>query len=462
MELKTSANTEHDADLADDAAIREISRLQGILSAYEPASEFSRWQKTYNRPVKISAELFDVLSLFDKWRDSTAGALDASAELITRVWKRSAQSNRLPAASDLADAVAQVRRTHWRLDAATHTATHLDDVPLMLNSFAKSYIIRDAAQAAMRTGKISGIVVNIGGDLVVKGGRDEKVFISDPRADAENDPAYDSILVNDMAVATSGNYRRGENIQGHWYSHIVDPRTGWPADNILSATVAAPDASTAGALATAFNVLSPAESANLGGRIPGCEYLILTRDGRRLESKGWKDLEISPGGSQAKINQNPKQASKFELLINLEINVQNQAFVKRPYVAVWVEDTSHAPVRTIALWRQNSTKYLPELKSWFLKYRNRTTTDLPFMGSISSATRPAGKYTVKWDGRDENGNPVNPGVYIIKIEIAREHGTYQLIRQELHWNGVAQKIDLPPNIEIASASLDYRKADDTK
>ena len=105
----------------------------------------------------------------------------------------------------------------------------------MLNSFAKSYIIKHAADAGMACVDINAVIVNIGGDLVVDGNLSENVFISNPKADAENEIPMDELLIKNKAVATSGNYRRGELINGHWYSHIVDPRTGQPADDIISA-----------------------------------------------------------------------------------------------------------------------------------------------------------------------------------------------------------------------------------
>ncbi|HXB92014.1 MAG TPA: DUF2271 domain-containing protein [Puia sp.] len=458
MELKVLAGSETEASVAENAAIKEIARLQQILSAYDSHSEFSQWLGTKNVAVRVSPDLFEVLRLFDQWRTTTGGALDASAEVITKLWKHAAILQHLPTKQELAAAVAEVQQPHWQLDPVGRTATHLSQAPLMLNSFAKSYIIRRAADAAMVSPNIRAIVVNIGGDLVIAGDLKEKVLISDPRADAENDPPMDRLLLANRAVATSGNYRRGELIDGHWYSHIVDPRTGQPADAVISATVVAPAATDAGALATAFNVLSPAESVKLAAGMPGVEYLIITRSGERLASAGWHLLQapstksVTENGHAGPIG----GANDFELLVNLEINLQKEGFAKRPYVAVWVEDENHAPVRTIAVWHERD-RYLPELKSWYLKYRDVYNTDRSVLGTVSSATRSAGKYSMKWDGKDDKGNFVKPGKYTIKIEATREHGTYQLIRQELDWNSTPQLINLPGNIEIASASLDYRK-----
>ena len=451
MELKVLAPSEREASLAENAALKEIARLGRILSGYDTTSEFSHWLHTSGQPVKVSPELFEVLNLFDEWRTRTGGALDASAEVITRLWRQAAARGQVPDQQALSRAVAEVQQPHWRLDSVNQTAIHLSQAPLMLNSFAKSYIIRRAADAAMAASNARATVLNIGGDLVVSGDWKETVQISDPKADAENDAPIDRLVITNKAVATSGNYRRGELIAGHWYSHIVDPRTGQPADAVISATVVAPRATDAGALATAFNVLSPEESVRLASGLPGVEYLIITRSGQRIASPGWHALE-APASATSSPTVSPDD---FELVVNLEINLQ-KGFAKRPYVAVWVENQDHAAVRTIAVWHERD-RYLPELKSWYLKYRGLYETDKAALSTVSSATRSPGKYTLKWDGKDDQGNPVKPGTYFIKIEATREHGTYQLIRQELVCNGTPQHIDLPGNVEIASASLDYRK-----
>src|ERR1700722_16036132 len=90
MELKVLASSVKAASTAEATATKEIARLQKILSAYDDQSEFSRWLKTSNEAVHVSPELFEVLGLFDQWRITSGGALDASAEVITRLWKQSA------------------------------------------------------------------------------------------------------------------------------------------------------------------------------------------------------------------------------------------------------------------------------------------------------------------------------------------------------------------------------------
>ena len=181
LEIKVVAASAAQSEKADAAVLAEIERESHILSSWDPDSEFSRWFQTRNEPVRVSPEFFEVLSLFDQWRDATSGALDASAETITRVWKRAATEKRLPSQIELNAAVSSAHRVHWRLDAATHTATHTSDAPLAMNSFVKSYIAGHAAEIALNASGARGIVVNIGGDLVVRGDWKEAVNVADPK-----------------------------------------------------------------------------------------------------------------------------------------------------------------------------------------------------------------------------------------------------------------------------------------
>src|SRR6478752_8782693 len=167
LELKIHAGSEKQSRIAETAALVEIARMAKIVSAYDNNSEFSKWMKTNNEAKPISPELFEVLSLFDEWRTKSGGALDASAQVISQLWKEAAAKQTIPTQDAIDNAIAEVKQAHWKLDAATQTATHISNAPLMLNSFAKSYIIKRAADAAMATGNVNAVVVNIGGDIVV-------------------------------------------------------------------------------------------------------------------------------------------------------------------------------------------------------------------------------------------------------------------------------------------------------
>ena len=459
LEMKLRAPDAATEQKAEAAALAEIDRENSILSAWQPTSEFSVWLKTRNTPVKVSPELLDVLSLFDGWRQHTGGALDASAETAVRVWKSAEADHRQPTSAELAVAVAAMQQPHWKLDRAAGTATHLDDAPIALNSFAKSYITGHAASAALAAGA-TGVSLNMGGDIVLKGSLTQKIAVANPRADAENDPPLDMIQVTNRTVATSGAYRRGVDINGRHYSHIIDPRTGATAEDILSSTVIAPDASEAGALATAFSVMTPTQSKALAARLRNVDSLLVTASGETIASPGWAKLEAAhlQPASYAIPQQKKKPAvaappaPKLDLLISLELASPEAGRYHRPYVAVWVEDKDHNYVKTIALWSEKP-RYLEDLRSW---YRDSKAASTNLAYSVSSATRSPGKYTLRWNGLDDAGKAVAPGKYTVFIEAAREHGTYQLMRQEIDFDGhTIKKFTLPGNTEIAGAALDY-------
>jgi thiamine biosynthesis lipoprotein len=469
LEIKVVASSAAQSERAEKGVLAEIERESHILSSWDPASEFSNWFRTLGQPVRVSPELFEVLSLFDKWRGLTQGALDASAEAITRVWKRAAAEKRFPTQVELDAAVASVRRVHWQLDAASRTATHTSDAPLALNSFVKSYIAGRAAETALSASGAQGLVVNIGGDLVVRGDWREPVDVADPKSDAENGAPIARLVVCDRAVATSGDYRRGVEIGGRHYSHIVDPRTGLPADQIISSTVIARTPAEAGALATALSVLTPEESSRLVASMPGVEYLLVKKNGERIESGGWSAFEaaptprrvaLRPAAVYKQVAARPSASQwdpRYELTVTIELSLIEGYRVHRPYVAVWIEDEQHAPVRTIALWFAKY-KYLRELRAWSRIESSRSMSeDTHIMNSISSATRPPGKYTFQWYGKDDFGNLVKAGKYTVMIEAVREHGGYQLMHQEMDFNGSPKQFQLPGDVEIASATLDYHK-----
>ena len=248
-------------------------REAAILSSWDAESEFSRWFRTRDRAVPVSGNCWKCSDCSTTGGARTGGALDAAAEAVTRAWKIGGGAGPgLRRQREKAAVVAAVRQPHWRLDAAAGTAIHLSDTPLAMNSFVKSYIWSGRRRRRWRPAGVSGVVVNIGGDLVVRGAWTETVGVADPRSDAENSAPVERVTVSDRAVATSGSYRRGVEIAGRHYSHIVDPRTGEAAGEVLSATVIAPKAVDAGALATAFCVLTPRESARLAATVPGVEY----------------------------------------------------------------------------------------------------------------------------------------------------------------------------------------------
>ena len=468
LEIRVRAKSLTQARKVEAAVLATFDRDDAVLSTWRSDSEASRWVTTNFEPVPVSHELFEVLAQFEQWRTRTGGALDASVEAATRLWHTATAENRVPSDREIAVAIEAMQQPHWVLDHEHQTATRLSSVPLAFASFTKSYISSRAADAALKSGA-TGIMLNVGGDVIVRGDLIQVVAVANPQAATENDPALEHIAVRDRAVATSGSYRRGFELasatktSAPQFSHLIDPRTAQPADHVLSLTVVARDAVTAGALATAFSILPVAESRMLAASVPDLQYLLVLANGEQVRSTNWPQAPgLRPAAFERVARTSAPMATDiwnpaFELSLDITLPRIDDARYRRPYVAVWVEDADHFPVRTLALWTQKP-RWISELKQWYRDDQVRNMTEgTDISRTISSATRPAGSYTLKWDGKDNEGKPVKAGKYTICIEAAREHGGYDIQRQPLDFDGKVQQVTLPAAKELGAVKLDYHK-----
>ena len=128
----------------------------------------------------------------------------------------------------------------------------------------------------------------------------------------------------------------------------------------------------------------------------------------------------------------------------------------RPFAAIWVENENKQAVRNLALW-YNKTKWVPDLRNWYRINGESFKADKTNYVSVTGATRSPGKYTIKWDGKDDKGNLIPQGNYTIHIETSKEHGTDEIIRQPLELKKTAKKVTAAGNVEISNVTFDFRK-----
>jgi len=486
LELRVRADDEKAAHWAEDQVLREIDRQSQIFSGYDRTSEFSRWQSAPGKPTRVSPELYTMLEASDRWRIQSGGAFDPRVQALTELWSRTAKQDRTPTPAELAEAKNLLTAPAWRLDPSARTAERLSACPLSLNAIAKGFIVERACDVALKADRgVRGLVLNVGGDLRVCGDIVRTIGIVSPTADSEASEPFTYVEVRNRAVATSGNSQRGLRIQGKWHSHIFDPRTGLPVAEVASATVVAERSADADALDTILNVLTPEQGVRLINSLPDAECLIITTDGRAFRSDGWSRFErprsavLALADGQAAANSDTKepaaaQAAKgsasahwsreFELVVNFEINRpdKTERGYRRPFVAVWIENQEGFPVRNLALWVSHGGpgpfQWLPDLKRWHKTDQDRKAiqkTDM--VDAISRPTRPPGKYSIIWDGKDDLGKLVPPCDYTLFIDSAREHGTYQNIRKSIKIGSTPFAEELKGNVEIKSAAIEYRR-----
>jgi len=147
----------------------------------------------------------------------------------------------------------------------------------------------------------------------------------------------------------------------------------------------------------------------------------------------------------------PATASELEIALQLPKISEGQ--YHRPYVAVWVEDSSEKSVRLIEIWREKPD-WIKDLRRF---WRKTGRADQPLVDARTGATKGPGQYRLRWDGKDDQGVAVPNGEYQLVIEAAREHGGRQLVKQKFNWDGTAVALSVAAGNEIGQVQLS-RKA----
>ena len=233
------------------AAFDRIASLDASMSDYKDTSELMKLcAKSGGDPVKVSDDLFFVLTKAVEASAKSDGAFDVTVGPIVRLWRRARRTRKLPDAEELKKALALVGYKNIKLDAKERTVQLLKPGMLLdLGGIAKGYA-GDEAQKVLKKHGITSALVAAGGDIVVSaappGTAGWKIEI-EPLDPAEKaNPKH--LLLKDAAVSTSGDVNQHVEIDGVRYSHIVDPKTGLGLTGQRSVTVVAPNGITSDSL----------------------------------------------------------------------------------------------------------------------------------------------------------------------------------------------------------------------
>jgi FAD:protein FMN transferase len=323
------------------------------------------------------------------------------------------------------------------------------------DAIGKGYIIDHVTEVAMNLHGVSGVVINIGGDLRVAGAISQRIAVSSPTDESKSIAVID---LGEKAIATSGGYQRYFEIDSCKHSHIVDPRTGRPVNHSTSVSVIANTAAGADAAATALSVMTVEEAIRWCNAREGFACLILDSIGKLHRSRDWPSEETQSEGVLLTSVKSDEWLQGAKLTVSYEINNPSTTRYRRPYVAVWVEDTDGFPVRTLVLWLQEGrgARWHRDLTRWYKQDQVRRLVDgTKLIGTVSAATRPPGKYKAVWDGKDDHGNFVPQGTYTLYIEAAREHGSHQLASETITIGLKTQQGSLKGNTEIKFIDFEY-------
>ena len=282
---------------AAEEAFDEIERLEAQLSLFRPTSEIANVNaRAAHEPIRVSPETFRLLQHAAQLSAETGGAFDITIAPLMRAWGFVNDSGQLPEPAELAAARACVGMKHVELDSANHSVRFArPGVSLDLGAIGKGYAVARAAELLRDLG-ITSALIHGGTSTACAIGRPPeaeawRIAVEHPRTSAEvSPPLLAQIELRDEALSMSAGWGKSFQANGRSYGHVLDARTGEPANNALLAVIITSCATETDALSTALLTLGPAGLAAISALRPGLRALVVAAGsgpGRyQVESRG--------------------------------------------------------------------------------------------------------------------------------------------------------------------------------
>jgi len=291
FELSVVNESEDVAEKNIDLAIKEIQRIEGLLTTFNEHSQTNQVNKHAGiHPVKVDPEVRELIERCIKISEITQGAFDISYGSIDKsLWNFDQNMTSLP---DAETARSMVRLINYRniIINKEESTVFLKEKGMRIGfgGIGKGYAAEKAKDLLKKKGIKAGIV-NAAGDLSTWGlqpnGKPWTIGIADPE---KSDHPFSALDITDMAIATSGNYEKFAVIDGKKYSHTIDPKTGLPVSGIKSVSIISPNAELADALATPVTVMGIKAGLNLINQLPLVSCIIIDDDNKLYTSDNVK------------------------------------------------------------------------------------------------------------------------------------------------------------------------------
>src|SRR5262245_13158644 len=231
-------------EAAVDAAFDEVRRLDDVLSNYKRDSEWSEInRRAPDKPAPVSAELFALLSACVEYSRASEGAFDITVGPLMKVWGFYKGSGKLPHRAEVAAALTKVGYRHIRLDRAARTVQFdRAGVEIDPGGIGKGYAVDRMVDVLRQKGFQTALVAGSGSSIYGMGAppdepRGWRIEIKNPW---DTNKVSAEIFLKDMSLSTSGSYEKFFRAGGRIYAHIMDPRTGYPAQGAVAVSVMAP------------------------------------------------------------------------------------------------------------------------------------------------------------------------------------------------------------------------------
>ena len=286
FDITVVAKDSTDANQYTDLALNEISRIEKLISSWDSKSQTSEINRNSGlKPVIVDKELFGLIERAIGISKLTDGAFDISYASMDKIWKFDGSMTEMPSKESINKSVSAVGFKNIILDKENSTVfLKFTGMKIGFGAIGKGYAADKAKALLIQNGVESGII-NASGDMNTWGkqpnGQEWKVAITNP---LDKNKTFALLSIIDGAVVTSGNYEKYVNFNGKRYTHIIDPRTGYPSAGIISVTVFAPKAELADALATSVFVMGKNVGLNRINQLPKIECIIIDDKGNIFTS----------------------------------------------------------------------------------------------------------------------------------------------------------------------------------
>jgi thiamine biosynthesis lipoprotein len=279
-------------------ALDLVESLESQLTTYRDDSEVIRINRQATvAPVQVEAKLFALFQEAARLHEETRGAYDITSGPLSEAWGFSRRAGRVPSHVDIVAALDRVGMQHVALDESRRTIRfRRPGITVNLNSIGKGYALDRMAHLLAEKGVDDYLVHGGKSSILARGdqpGGDSAGWIIGVRHPLRPAERLAELQLRDQSLSTSGSGTQFFIRRGRRYGHILDPRTGRPAEGLFSATVIAPTAAEAEGLSTAFYVMGPEEVGEYCATRPGIAALLVApapREGDvRLYAFGFED-----------------------------------------------------------------------------------------------------------------------------------------------------------------------------
>ena len=271
-----------------DMAVAETKRIENLISDWIPTTPISEVNRNAGiKPVKVNSEVFDLVGRALKISEITDGAFDISYASMDKIWKFDGTMKTMPTKEAIKKSVEKIGYKNVILDKKEQTIfLKIAGMKLGLGGIGQGYIADKVKDLLFSKGCISGII-NVSGDINAWGKQpDGKLWTIGIVNPLNKNKIFATFPLEDSAVETSGSYEKFVIFDGIRYSHIIDPRTGYPAKGVVSVSVFAKQTEIADALATGIFVMGVDVGLDLVNQIKGIECIIVDDQGKIHASKG--------------------------------------------------------------------------------------------------------------------------------------------------------------------------------